>query len=414
MSGTAAVSASLLRGWRIIRDVVLNPSKGGGADEAIAEMALQQAPVVWMMGKVQSGKSSIVHAMTGHPAAEIGSGFRSCTRTSRIFDFPDDAPVIRFLDTAGFDAVGYDPTDDLAMLEGHGHVLLAVVRAMDPAQDSLLNSLRTIRARRPRIGIIVAQTTLHEGYPSGADHPPYDTLMNDETLRDLQRSLAHQARQFEALPGSGRVVMVPLDFTREEEGYADHRYGLDTLLDALASAGSEGMQIVLEELSRAGSDGRPRRARGHIIGYATVAGISDTLPVVGAISVPTVQGKMLHSIGRIYDVKWDARTIREFAGSLGVGTVLGIGLGMGARQLGKLIPGYGQTIGAAAAGVAGFAVTYALGTAACHYLGMRHGARSATFRSVRKVYEASLKEALLMVRHGLPQRAADQSDGEGR
>lgn len=408
------MSASLLRGWRIIRDVVLNPSKDVGADEAIAEMALQQAPVVWMMGKVQSGKSSIVHAITGHPAAEIGSGFRSCTRTSRIFDFPENAPVIRFLDTAGFDSVGYDPTDDLAMLEGHGHVLLAVVRAMDPAQDALLASLKTIRARRPRISIIVAQTTLHEGYPTGADHPPYDMLMTDATLQDLQRSLAHQARQFEALPGPGRVVTVPLDFTSEKEGYAEHRYGLDALLDALASAGAEGMRIVVEELSRAGGDGRPRRARGHIIGYATVAGISDTLPLVGAISVPTVQGKLLHSIGRIYGVKWDARTIREFAGSLGVGTVLGIGLSMGARQLGKLIPGYGQTIGAAAAGVAGFAVTYALGTAACHYLGMKHGARSTTFRSVHAVYEASLKEALLLVRDRLPRRTGDGSDGKER
>ncbi len=408
------MSASLLRGWRIIRDVVLNPSKDVGADEAIAELALQQAPVVWMMGKVQSGKSSIVHAVTGHPAAEIGSGFRSCTRTSRIFDFPENAPVIRFLDTVGFDAVGYDPTDDLAMLEGHGHVLLAVVRAMDPAQDALLASLKTIRARRPRISIIVAQTTLHEGYPTGADHPPYNTLMTDAALQDLQRSLAHQARQFEALPGSGRVVAVPLDFTREEEGYAEHRYGLDALLDALTSAGAEGMKIVVEELSRAESDGRPRRARGHIIGYATVAGISDTLPLVGAISVPTVQGKLLHSIGRIYGVKWDARTIREFAGSLGAGTVLGIGLSMGARQLGKLIPGYGQTIGAAAAGVAGFAVTYALGTAACHYLGMKHGARSATFRSVHTVYEESLKEALLLVRDRLPRRTRDGSGGEGR
>src|SRR5690606_34222822 len=34
------------------------------------------APVVWLLGKVQSGKTSIIRAVTGASDAEIGDGFR--------------------------------------------------------------------------------------------------------------------------------------------------------------------------------------------------------------------------------------------------------------------------------------------------------------------------------------------------
>ena len=54
----------------------------------IAERARQFAPVVWLLGKVQSGKTSIVRALTQATDAEIGTGFRACTKTARVFDFP--------------------------------------------------------------------------------------------------------------------------------------------------------------------------------------------------------------------------------------------------------------------------------------------------------------------------------------
>jgi predicted GTPase len=59
-------------------------------------------PVFWLLGKTQSGKSSIIRAMTGSTRAEIGNGFRPCTRTAQQYPFPDEAdPLIRFLDTRG-------------------------------------------------------------------------------------------------------------------------------------------------------------------------------------------------------------------------------------------------------------------------------------------------------------------------
>jgi uncharacterized protein (DUF697 family) len=390
----AEIPALLSRTWRIIRDVVLNPDPHD--DDRISGLARSRAPMIWLLGKVQSGKTSIVHAITGHPAAEIGAGYRPCTRTARVFDFPADAPVIRFLDTRGFAEPGYDPGEDLQALEGRAHAILAVARAMDPQQQELLDVLRAVRGRRPDWAVVLAQTALHEGYAAGREHPPYAELLTTPGLEDLRRSLAAQAAAFSALPGDGPVLAVPVDLTRPEDGFTETDYGLQPLLDALVRAGVEGMLGMLREAGRRGADARADRAHPHILGYAAAAGATDMLPLAGLVAVPTIQGKLLHSIGRIYGIDWDRRTIGEFAASLGAGTAAGIGLAFGARQLAKLIPVWGQTAGAAAAGAAGFAVTYALGRAACHYLDTRRTGH-VDREGVARIYRDALRDAFTLV-----------------
>jgi len=59
-------------------------------------------PVFWLYGKTQSGKTSLIKFLTGADEAEIGEGFRPCTRYSRQYQFPTpDAPLLTFLDTRG-------------------------------------------------------------------------------------------------------------------------------------------------------------------------------------------------------------------------------------------------------------------------------------------------------------------------
>ncbi len=387
----------LTRFWKVIRRVVLSPEPDPRRDTEIAELAREQAPVVWLLGKVQSGKTSIIRAITGHPDAEIGRGYKPCTRTARVFDFPAEAPVIRFLDTRGLGEAGYEPDEDLAELEGRAHVVLAVVKAMDQQQAAVLDALRALRKRHPDWAVVVAQTSLHEGYPDGADHGPYDELPRARNLEDLRRSLARQAAEFEALPGSAAVYAVPVDLTRPEEGYSDPNYGLDALVEALEKAGSAGMDVIMRDLAARGTSTRAARVRPYILGHALAAAAADVVPVMGLVTVPTIQGKLLHSIGRIYGLAWDRHTLRRFAASLGTGTALGIGLSLSARQLAKLVPVYGQTIGAAAASASSFSVTYALGKAACYYLEAEHEGRGST-QEVARVYRESLQEAFALVR----------------
>src|SRR5881227_996167 len=72
-------------------------------------------PVFWLLGKTQTGKTTLIKYLTGADQAEIGKGFRPCTRYSRLYEFPTaEAPLLRFLDTRGVDEPGYDPTEDLA------------------------------------------------------------------------------------------------------------------------------------------------------------------------------------------------------------------------------------------------------------------------------------------------------------
>src|SRR5262249_6844143 len=173
----------------------------------ISDQARQIAPLVWLVGKVQSGKTSIIHTLTGASDAEIGAGFRACTKTARIFDFPAEAPIIRFLDTRGLGEAAYDPAADIAYCEDKAHLVLAVVKALDAEQSAVVETIRSARQRHPEWPIVVAQTTLHEGYPPGQGHvQPYPFAgpetgkaipKSDAVPESLARALAHQRSLFQ-------------------------------------------------------------------------------------------------------------------------------------------------------------------------------------------------------------------------
>lgn len=388
--------------WREIWSAVLNPEPTPAQSAAIASSARQNATVVWLLGKVQSGKTSIVRALTGHTNAEIGNGYAPCTRTSRVFDFPAEAPVIRFLDTRGLGEVQYDPAEDLSFCESQAHLLVVVMKALDPQQQAIVDVVRGVRARRPSWPVIVAQTGLHEGYPPGMQHPEPDPFGNDATDADrrlipddLMRALSYQRRLFADLPGSGPVAFVPIDFTLPEDGYRPVYFGLERFVDALAAAAPAGLVAALEELAHKANDARTLRAHPHVVGYSTAAAAVDSIPLAGFIGVPGIQAKMLHSLSRIYGIRWDRRTLGEFAGAIGTGTVLKLLSHLGVRQISRLIPVYGQTVGAVAASAASFATTFALGKAACYFLARRRAGES-DFSGVAAIYRGALAEALKM------------------
>jgi uncharacterized protein (DUF697 family) len=392
----AAIEGALGRSWESIRDAVLAPEAAVTSDEAVAALASQAAPVIWLLGKVQSGKSSIVRALTGAAAAEIGLGYKPCTKTAAIFDFPREAPAIRFLDTRGLGERGYDPSEDIAFHETQAHLMLVVVKALDPQQDSVLEAVKAARKRHPEWPIIVAQTTLHEGYRPGEGHlVPYpfgDESRGAELPPDLTRSLSYQRSLFARLPGSGTILFVPLDFTQAGDGLEPLNYGLPALLSALETAAPAGLAAALKDANAKAGDRLASAAHLHIIGYATAAAAADAVPVAGAVAVPAVQSKMLHSLARIYGVEWNRKALAEFAAALGIGAVSRLLASFGLRELTKLIPVYGQTAGAAAAAAASFAATFAIGKAACYFLA-QHRAGAVDPKGVSKAYSAALSEA---------------------
>src|SRR3954452_24384380 len=80
-------------------------------------------PVFWLIGKTQSGKTSIIKYLTGAEEALIGQGFAPCTRFSREYDFPTrDIPLLKFLDTRGLEEPGHDSSEDLKAFNNQAHV----------------------------------------------------------------------------------------------------------------------------------------------------------------------------------------------------------------------------------------------------------------------------------------------------
>lgn len=356
----------------------------------IADRARHLAPVVWLLGKVQSGKTSIVRALTHASDAEVGNGFRACTRTARVFDFPADAPIIRFLDTRGLGEAGYDPADDIAFCEERAHLILVVARARDMQLEPVLEALAAVRRRHPDWPVVVAQTTLHESYPAGQKHVlPYpfsgDAAAPDSVPRDLARVLAYQR----ALFGSFPVRFVPIDFTQEDDGYDPVDYGRNALIEALISTAPAAVAVALAELPD--TSGTSQEANAHILGYALAAGASDAVPVAGVVTVPIAQAAMLHKLASIHGLPWDRRAYAEFGGALGAGVLVRTASSFGLRQLVKLIPVYGQTAGAAAAAATSFAATYAIGKAANYYLSRRR--RGVEVKDVTDVYHRALRDA---------------------
>ena len=370
-------------------------STSEAAHAPIAERARQSAPVVWLLGKVQSGKTSIIRELTQARDAEIGSGFEACTKTARVFDFPGEAPILRFLDTRGLGEVAYDPTEDIAFCEGRAHLLLAVMKVRDSEQQQVLDVIRAARLRHPDWPVVVAQTTLHEAYPPGGRHiVPYPFAAEPwpaDVPNDLVRALAYQRRAFEGLPGRQPPICVPIDFTQPGDGFEPAGYGREAFIDALISAAPAAVAVALAELPGANDDTLSGKLGAHILGFALAAGASDAVPVAGAVAVPVVQAAMLQQLAKLCGATWDKRAYTEFAAALGVGVLVRTASSFGVRQLVKLIPVYGQTAGAAAAAAASFAATYAMGKAATYFLIRRQQGRRTA--EVASVYREALQQA---------------------
>jgi uncharacterized protein (DUF697 family)/predicted GTPase len=381
--------------WRNLREALLNPRLDSAKlDEALrAARNKQSLPVLWLIGKAQAGKTSIIRTLTGSKTAEIGNGFQPCTRTARFYDFPAEAPVVRFLDTQGLGEVAYDPTKDIHYCEAQAHLVLAVVKATDIRQDAVFTVLHQVRKRHAEWPVLIAQTGLHEAYPADADHlqpyPYHQQPLSPQVPGDLSRALTAQRERLGILPGSAPVLWVAVDLTLPEDGWNPVNYGLEALWAAISAASTLGLQALLQG-DPGVRDAYARAAHPHIVGYALIAGGIGAMPLVDLVGVPVVQAKLLHSLATLYGQSWDRRTVTEFLGLLGTG----IGIGYVARLLGreaiKLIPGWGQTVGAMWGATASSVTTYALGQSAAYYFVRLKQGGPADPAALRRIYAEAL------------------------
>lgn len=357
--------------WESLKDSIFTP-KARNIDAKINEVKQRlPIPVFWLLGKTQSGKTSIIRALTCSDTAEIGNGFQACTKSSRLYDFPSVShPILRFLDTRGLGETEYNPVEDLVWCANQSHLLIVVMRALDMNQAEVVAAVVKIHKQHPDWPIIVVQTTLHEGYPtSDFEHIqpyPYQKVpYPPQVPHGLAQVLLHQQDWFNSLP----VHFVPVDFTLPEDGYEPDDYGLHALWDSIETALPAGVLGLLRgtEQHRELLDFHAQQAHPHIIGYALLNIGMGAIPLAGIPLVLTVQAKLFHSIASIYGLEMTSTLYTEFTALMGTS----VGVGLLGRELLKLVPVYGWAVAGAGSG----AMTYALGKAFCIYLyGVKRGA----------------------------------------
>ncbi|HEY8219669.1 MAG TPA: DUF697 domain-containing protein [Methylobacter sp.] len=359
-------------------------------------------PVFWLLGKTQSGKTSIIKALTGDSRAQIGNGMHACTKTAFIYDFPDSQDcIMRFLDTRGLGEVDYDPDDDIEAFQDQAHVLIVVMKAMDHSQQAVMEAVRSIHKAKPDWPVIVAQTALHEGYPDSAfEHlSPYPFDAEDWTKiipDDLRRSLLGQRKLFKGI----NAQFVAVDFTLPEDGYHPVNYGLEAFWHSLEIALPHGVAMVLhgmKEIRKELHDVYSKAAHPHIIAYALTSGAAGAVPIpfVDIPIVTLIQAKMFQTIASIYNYQLDRKSWVEISSSLGISLLTNIGR----RELIKLIPVYGS----AASSALTAATTYALGKTLTIYF---QNLRSGTALS-REVFQVIYKEQFELGRSMLKDYVAE-------
>ena len=353
-------------------------------------------PVFWLLGKTQSGKTSIVRYLTGAERAEIGKGYQPCTRTTSKYVFPGEAtPLLTFFDTRGLDEPGYDPKEDLAQLNDQAHVLLVVVKLLDHAQQTLMEQLPRIRAAKPIRPVVLVLTCLHEAYPQQQHPETYAFTLEGEPASpapppELLQSLdAHRARFGKLVD---RVVLI--DLTQPEEGYAQPDYGGLQLRRALLDVLPAGLGQTLRTLAAAQHDLQDLfsgKAAPTIAAYSTLAATAGAvpLPFVDLLLLSGVQTRMLYDLAQLYGQPLTKQRLAELAGALGLG-LLGRQAG---RSLIKVIPGLGTVIGSVAGGALAAGSTYALGKAFCYYYQAVLQGHQPNTQDLKKYYNAQLGQA---------------------
>jgi uncharacterized protein (DUF697 family)/predicted GTPase len=344
-------------------------------------------PVFWLLGKTQSGKTTLIKNLTGAEEAEIGQGFQPCTRFSRAYQFPTpEAPLLQFIDTRGIDEPGYDPAEDVARFAGEAHVVVVTAKVMDHAQENILKTLRDLRKAQAQRPVLLVLTCLHEAYPQQQHPQPYPFGTEQEATavpEGLQRSLAEQKRRFDGLVD--RVV--PVDLTRPEEGFAEPNYGgpqLKQALQEMLPGAYRNTLVTLDEAMHDLKDIYARAALPHIIGYSVLAATAGAIPIpwLDLLVLPAIQTQMIYHLANFYGQPLTATRFVELASTLGLGVLLR----QAAREVVKFIPGVGSIAGGVLAG----ASTFALGKAFCYYYSAIHRGHVPKPEDLKRYYREQL------------------------
>lgn len=348
----------------------INPQKNPNLSTAF-EYQKNHLPTLWLLGKTGAGKSSLIQSLTELADIEVGNGFSPCTKSSVAYDFPQDKPILRFLDTRGLGEAEYDPSEDIQVCVDQSHVLLIIAKADEPEQSSVVNAIKNIRKQTKIKHILIV-------------HSAVNSISGD----DKNRMLVHNQTQFENAWGK-KLPSISIDFDCINSVYHNRDELINILSEMLPI-----IELIVKKKQYANlEEDNFEILEKEVLWYSGSASASDLIPFIGLFSVPAIQAKMLHSLASQYDVEWNKRIFGELISSLGTSFSIQYSAKLGARQLAKLIPVYGQTIASATAAAISFATTYSLGRAACYYFHQKKSGQVISKYDMQKLYKEAFKKS---------------------
>lgn len=345
-----------------------------------------------LIGKPQSGKSSIVRGLTGVSAEIVGQGFRPHTQHTERYAYPSsDLPLLIFTDTVGLGDVNQDTQaiiqeliGDLQQETRRARVLILTVKINDFAVETLRQMTQQLRQQYPDIPCLLAITCLHEVYPpSATNHPGYPP-----DYEELNRVFAAIGQAFAGL--CDRSVLI--DFTLEEDGYNPVFYGLEALRDALADLLPEAeaqaiYQLLDEKAGRQLGNVYRDVGRRYMLAFAIMAAALEAVPLPFA-SMPVLTALQVSMVGLLGKLYGQTLTPSQAGGVVSAiaGGFLAQAVG---RELIKFLPGFGSVIAASWAS----AYTWALGEGACVYFGDLMGGKKPDPKQIQSVMREAFKTA---------------------
>jgi uncharacterized protein (DUF697 family)/predicted GTPase len=347
---------------------------------------------VVLIGKPQSGKSSIVRGMTGVGADIVGQGFRPHTQHTQRYVYPaQDLPLLIFTDTVGLGDVNQNLEEVIQELIGDlekeaqvARILILTVKISDFATDTLRQVALKLRQQYPHIPCLLAVTCLHEMYPSKTqNHPDYPP-----NFPEINRTLAAMQLAFGEI--CDRSVLI--DFTLETDGYDPVFYGLAALADNLAELLPEAeAKAIYQLLDQRGSEEISNlyrdAGRRYILPFAVMAATLAAVPLPFA-TMPVLTALQISMVGLLGKLYGQTITPSQAGGIVSAiaGGFLAQAIG---RELIKFLPGVGSVIAASWAG----AYTWSLGEAACVYFGDLLGGKNPDPQKIQLVMQTAFAEA---------------------
>lgn len=327
-------------------------------------------PVLWLLGKTGAGKSSLVQAMTGKNAAEIGNGFASCTKTADAYEFPEQDPVLRFLDTRGLGEAGYQPDQDLASNGDASQMILVLSRLDDPVQGTVAEALAKVARKKTDLPVIVlhsAADRVIDAAERGRIKSANQTLFEKAMKRDLPSLELNLSNPSNADLGGLKLALEA------------NLPSIAMLMDRQKASDAEEAAFL--------------KHRATVLRYAGMATASGAVPVVGAATAPALQLALVTALANVYGLAWDRDRLITFLSALGTGVLGSALIGIVGRSLAGLIPVVGQTAVPVVTAGYGFASTYAVGRAAAYWMYHTKAGRKVNDQALRERYSAAFTQA---------------------